>query len=344
MQRGVFLGVSVKRRWIVGLTLTALAILFWPLLSQTLIQLFFGLIVAMLGLPVMRLLEKRLKPTLAASLSMMSLSAGLIVVLALIVPAVIAQIKQLAALLPALWQNVDGLMASAESWLTDNGITVASLRDQIGTNLSGVFEQAIPGVVGYLSNLAGSVGKVMLAPLFGFYILRDRRQISRFLTQLVPIGFRARTLLTLREIRRELGGFARGQLLISLYVGALTALGLLLCGVPAWLLLGFFMGVMELIPYLGPFLGGVMVLLFALPGGLSRALWALGVVILVQQLEGGMISPGLMSDATRLHPIIVVLCVMLGGMFAGVLGILISVPLVLCLRAAMRTLAQSCNN
>ena len=73
------------------------------------------------------------------------------------------------------------------------------------------------------------------------------------------------------------------------------------------------MGVLELIPYVGPFLGGVLVALFSLPGGLARTLWALGVVIVVQQLEGGMLSPQLMSDATRLHPVAVVLCVMLGG-------------------------------
>ena len=67
-------------------------------------------------------------------------------------------------------------------------------------------------------------------------------------------------------------------------------------------------------------------------------LWALGVVIVVQQLEGGMLSPQLMSDATRLHPVAVVLCVMLGGTAGGIGGILLSVPLLLCARAALRVI------
>ena len=143
----------------------------------------------------------------------------------------------------------------------------------------------------------------------------------------------------LREMRRETAGYLRGQLMVSAVVGGLTALGLMFCGVPAWLLLGVIMGVLELIPYVGPFLGGVLVALFSLPGGLARTLWALGVVIVVQQLEGGMLSPQLMSDATRLHPVAVVLCVMLGGTAGGIGGILLSVPLLLCARAALRVIS-----
>ena len=124
--------------------------------------------------------------------------------------------------------------------------------------------------------------------------------------------------------------------MISLAVGGLTAAGLLLCGIPAWLLLGAVMGVMELIPYVGPFVGGAMVLLFSLQAGTGRMLWALAVVLVVQQLEGNWLSPQMMSDATRLHPVVVLLCIMMGGAVGGVAGILLAVPAVLCLRAALR--------
>ena len=130
----------------------------------------------------------------------------------------------------------------------------------------------------------------------------------------------------------------------AVLLGGLTALGLMLCGVPAWLLLGAAMGVLELIPYIGPFLGGMLVLLFSWQNGISRLLWAMGVVILVQQLEGGMLSPQLMSDATRLHPVAVLLCVMLGGAAGGIAGILLSVPLLLCVRAALRVISLDRNN
>lgn len=147
-----------------------------------------------------------------------------------------------------------------------------------------------------------------------------------------------------RSIRRELHAYFRGQLILSVSVGALTALALLLTGTPAWLLLGVLMGVMELIPYAGPFVGGVAVFLFSLTEGWGRTLWAMGVVLAVQQLEGSLLSPRLVSDATRLHPLAVLLCVMLGGAAGGVMGILLAVPLVLCLRAALRVLSLSPNS
>ena len=221
--------------------------------------------------------------------------------------------------------------------VVENGVTV---DESMKTNLLGKGQEllgaAAPTVISWFSGAAGSVGKWLLAPMFGFYFLRGRKRIGDWLLMLVPVHYRALTVRILKEMRRETAGYLRGQLMVSAVVGGLTAIGLLFCGVPAWLLLGLVMGVLELIPYLGPFLGGALVVLFSLPGGLGRTLWALGVVILVQQLEGGMLSPQLMSDATRLHPLLVVLCVMLGGMAGGVGGILLSVPLLLCARAALR--------
>ena len=106
----------------------------------------------------------------------------------------------------------------------------------------------------------------MLAPVFAFYLLRDRRRVADWLLSLLPPGRREMIVRIVREMGRESVGYLRGQLLVSLAVGGFTGLGLLLCGVPSWLLLGLLMGILELIPYVGPFLGGVLVALFAWPG------------------------------------------------------------------------------
>lgn len=330
-----------RLRWQIVAAVAAAAVLIWAreLLWQAILQLFFGLLVAMAALPVMRLLEKKLSPGLAASLAMMSLSLSLILSLLLLIPPIMAQGKQLVGMLPALYARIDEWVGLGQAWLVENGVPVdegmkSSLLEKGQELLSG----AAPSVMAWVSGAAGSVGKWMLAPVFAYYFLRDRKRIGEWLLMLVPISKRGLTIKLLREMRRETAGYLRGQLMVSAVVGGLTAVGLLFCGVPAWLLLGLLMGVLELIPYVGPFLGGVIVVLFSLQGGLSRTLWALGVVILVQQLEGGMLSPQLMSDATRLHPVAVLLCVMIGGAAGGMGGILLSVPLLLCMRAALRVI------
>ena len=127
-------------------------------------------------------------------------------------------------------------------------------------------------------------------------------------------------------------------MLVSLAVAALTALGLLLTGVPAWLALGVLMGLCEWIPYVGPLIGGVPILLFSLPMGLSTALWAVGITAAVQQIEGYCLSPRLMAGATGLHPAAVLLLLSFGGALGGLPGMMAAIPAFVCLRGAARVL------
>lgn len=304
---------------------------------QALTQLFFGMLAAMLAMPLMRRLETRFSCSAAASLSMLGLGAIAVSVLALLTPMLISQTRQAAQVLPQLAAQVSQWSERAQEWLARNGVNLTG-DTQLMDKAQEMIQTALPTALSRAGGALSGLSKVMLAPVFAFYFLRDRRQISQWLLLLLPISWRKPAVRALREMRREMAGFVRGQLMVSLAVGTLTAVGLLLCGAPAWLLLGVLMGVLELIPYVGPVIGGALAVLFALPGGFSRALWALAVVLVVQQLEGGMLSPKLMSDATRLHPVAVLLCVMVGAMAGGMVGIVLSVPALLCARALLRVL------
>ncbi len=307
------------------------------LIAQAAAQLASGAVVAVISLPLMKLLEKKLKPDLAASLSLVGVGAGLLMLLLLLLPPLAQQARQLVALAPSVAQKVAGWLEQGEEWLRQSGIPAAGgLRRSLFAQGEEWLGNAAPKLLGWAQQKAGGFSRWMLAPVFGYYFLRDRRQIGRWLLLMLPVAGRGVTIRFFREIRREIAGYLRGQLLLSLTVGGLTAVGLLLCGIPAWLLLGAVMGLLELIPYVGPFVGGALVLLFGLQNGTGRVLWALGVVLAVQQLEGSWLSPKMMSEATRLHPMLVVLSILLGGTAFGVVGILLAVPLVLCVRTAFR--------
>ena len=329
--------VRVRALWLAA----ALAAAFWArdLIYTRSRVLFFGMLVALAALPVMKRLEKRFSPGASATLSITSLSALLIASLLLLAPALITQGRQLIAMLrPCIMQPRNGWSGRRAGW-RKNGIALdGELRGSLLSRGEEALSAAAPAAMAWVGGVAGSLGKWMLAPVFGFYFLRDRRQIGQWLLSLTPVEKRDMIVHILREMRRETAGYLRGQLMVSAVVGGLTALGLMFCGVPAWLLLGVIMGVLELIPLCRSLFGRGPGGAVFLPGGLARTLWALGVVIVVQQLEGGMLSPQLMSDATRLHPVAVVLCVMLGGTAGGIGGILLSVPLLLCARAALRVI------
>ena len=190
--------------------------------------------------------------------------------------------------------------------------------------------------VGTATQVIGNLSQVLLSPLLAFYLLRDRRRIAAMLTLLLPVQHRARGVRAAREMRRETAAFLRGQLLLSLAVGSMTALGLLLTGTPGWLLLGILMGVLELIPCIGPVIAGIPAVLLALQGGWLRALWTLAVLLIIQEIEGAVLSPRLLGGATSLHPLAVLLLVSAGGLLAGALGMVMVIPAVVSIRGAMR--------
>ncbi len=333
-----------RKRWLL-LGAAAVAVLLWKwraLVWLAARHLFLGWITALAALPLMKRLEKRLSASAAAGLSIAALNVLWTAALFLLLPALVKQGRQLVGLLPGLWQWMENAGSGIQAWFARHGVEGVDMGVQSAliARAQEALGAVVPTVLGRLRGMAGGLGQWLLAPVFGFYFLRDRRMISAWLRSLLPEGWREAAVCMLREMQRETAGYLRGQLMVSGMVSALTAAGLLLCGVPSWLALGVWMGVLELIPYIGPLCGGVMVALFTLPLGLWRTLWALGVVLVVQQLDGSVITPKLISQTTRLHPAAVILCVVVGGAAAGVTGVLLCVPLVLCLRAVWRVFAQ----
>lgn len=338
-QRRLRLHGKYWKRWTCGILSGALILWQRTLFSSMIRQLFLGLLVMLAALPLMRRLERRLPSSWAATLAMTGLIAGLGLFFLVLIPPLAGQARQIGTALPGLYRQIGELFRQGEEWLSRNGVALdQQMQETLLEKGELLLSDAAGSLTKRLNGVAGGIGRWMLAPVFAFYLLRDRRRIADWLLSLLPLNRREMTVRIVREMGRESVGYLRGQLLVSLAVGGFTGLGLLLCGVPSWLLLGFLMGLLELIPYVGPFLGGVLVALFAWPGGWSRMLWSLGVVVLVQQLEGGMLSPQLMSETTRLHPIVVLLCVMAGGAAGGIAGVLLAIPAVLCLRAALRVI------
>ena len=234
-----------------------------------------------------------------------------------------------------LQQLLRGL--SRQDWARALGLNEAALRQALARAAQWA-GNSLPGLAqGFVSGI-DAVSRAFLSPVLAYYFVRDREAFCYQLSLWIPFSCRKRALTALSEMRREAGGYARGQLLISGAVSALTALGLLAVGVPAWLALGLLMGICEFIPYLGPLIGGVPIALSALALGWEKLLWALGVTVLVQQIEGSFLSPRLMAGATGLHPVSVLVLLSLGGTLGGLGGMIAAVPAFVCVRGAVRVL------
>jgi len=319
--------------------IAAAAALFWLLRTavlQAAVQLVSGAALALCALPLMKKLEGKLSAGGAAAVSLAAVFAVAAALLLLLVPPLIRQGRQLVSMLPGLYETAGEWLRGARAWMESNGLGGGlSVTERMGE----VVRTLLMNLIAWLGGLAGRLGRLLLAPVFAYYFLRDRKVFAGRLLFCLPARHREGTVRICREVGRETAAYVRGQLMVSAIVGGLTAAGLLVCGVPAWLALGVMMGFLELIPYAGPVIGSVLAVLFSLPEGMARTLWALGVLAAVQQLEGSVLSPRMMSGATRLHPAAVLLCIVLGGGIGGVTGVLLSVPAVLCVRAALRVIS-----
>ena len=324
------------RKAALGVGAAAAAYLLRAALRELLIQVAAAYLLMAMALPVCRMLEKRMSAGWAATLSFFVLALVGIVLLLLFIPPVVRQFRQLSEVLPEVVQWGEAQLSQLEALLRARGYDLTPMRERLAGQLQESIGGLVSGIATWVQQAAGSAGKLFLAPLFAYYLLRDRKRISVVLTLLFPVRYRTRIVRAAREMRRETVGFLRGQLILSGFVGVLTAVGLLIVGTPGWLLLGGLMGVLEMVPYIGPILAGVPAVLLALQAGWIKVGWTIGVLVAVQQIEGTFLSPRLLSGATKLHPLAVLLIISMGGFVAGTWGMLLSLPLAVSVRGAVR--------
>jgi predicted PurR-regulated permease PerM len=169
----------------------------------------------------------------------------------------------------------------------------------------------------------------VLGPVMAFYLLVDLPRLKRGSMALVPPSRREEITGLMDRIGQAVGGFFRGQLLVALFVGVASSIGLWAIGLPFWLLVGMVAGVFNLVPLVGPFIGGGLAVIIALFSGEPlKAVWAALVLLAVQQIDNHLISPNVMGRTVQLHPVVVMLALLVGASFAGLFGMLVIVPLV----------------
>lgn len=169
----------------------------------------------------------------------------------------------------------------------------------------------------------------VIAPLIALYLLVDLPKLQHDLLQLVPHAYRDEVADLAGKVGRILGSFFRGQLFLALIVGVLSAFGFWAVDLPFWLVVGIVVGILNLVPAFGGFLGGGFAFLVAaLVGEPGIGVLAALVVLAVQLIHNRFLHPFVMHAGVNLHPVSVIVSILAGGTVAGVWGILLSVPAV----------------
>ncbi|MGW0912977.1 AI-2E family transporter [Streptomyces sp. NPDC002784] len=235
----------------------------------------------------------------------------------------------------ALVDSGDEIVASlrtAAADLADHFGAAGTSLDDIASNARGLLSKfggtAASGVISGISVVGEAIAMAVLALLLVFFFLRDSDRAAGTLRTMAPRGTADTVEAMARRAFEAVEGFMRGTTFIAFIDAICILVGLLILDVPGAVGLAALVFVGAYIPYLGAFLSGAVAVLVALADrGFVIALWVLGVVLAVQMLEGHVLQPMIQSRTVQMHPAVVMLTITAGASVAGILGMLLALPL-----------------
>ncbi|MGI6126553.1 MAG: AI-2E family transporter [Planifilum sp.] len=277
--------------------------------------------------PVVNLFSGRAVPRSVAVLLIYTLFiASIGIVFVNMSPLVNTQMKEMAEHLPE-WN------LQMQSWIqqyNDNKYLLPdSVRAGIEKSLDRLEQWVTDGIGNLLTGLGTTLNQVFLAliiPFLVYYMLKDAQVIERSFVTLFPRHRRKEILRVLRDIDEALGNYVRGQLLVCLAVGGLAYIGYVVIGLPYALLLAGMVALFNIIPYLGPFFGAIPAVLVAMTISGKMVISVIVVNLVVQMLEGNVISPQIVGRTLHMHPLLIIFALLVGGEVGGILGMILAVP------------------
>jgi len=276
--------------------------------------------------PIVSMLHERKVPRTMAVLLIYAVFCTIITVLLVnVIPMFIDQMQELNKHLPELSMRAQSLVVDI-----NNSSLPESFREGVNKSLVVMERRISETLLTFVNNIGGMVNALFVAfvvPFLAFYILKDFDVFERAIIKYVPKSHRKNTVRLLKDVDAALGSYIRGQLLVCVIIGTFAYIGYLLVGMPYALLLAGIVAVTNVIPYIGPFIGAAPALLMASTISLKMMLLVVIVNTVCQILESNIISPQVVGRTLHLHPLVIIFAVLVGGQLAGVLGMILAVPI-----------------
>lgn len=299
--------------------------------------LFIGIIIAWLFDPFVRFLKtKGIRRGIGSIITYILLIGGIFIILWAIVPMLSNQINDFAKTIPVIFDNIQNwIEGMIDNFKNIEGFDAEGMKKEVfaqietfGTNLTTDLPSTIVALVqGFISGM----GSLLVGLIIGFYLLVSFDKVD-FISYL-PKRYRTDARNLTNEINSSLRKFIQGALLDSTAIFIITSIGLSFTGIQAPLLFGLFCGLTNVIPYAGPYIGGAPAVIVGFAQSPTIGLFTLIVIAVIQFTEGNFFQPLIMSKTTKLHPVTIMIGLLIFGYFFGIVGMLISTPIIAVLKA-----------
>lgn len=267
----------------------------------------------------------------AIFLAYLGLLLGMMGTIALLVPLLVTQTKSLSNFAVAVSQDPQGWLGHVRDFVTRFSLgwlydaVVGQLRD-VPAQLGQWTESFLLSSRGFLINAAEFVTASLAILVISFFLLRDGENFINLAIQLFPEAQRARLRRILKQTATAVSGYVTGNLLISLICGVALCVVLIILKMPYAVVLALIVAVLDLLPQIGATMGGALLVLAGLFVDPWKSIVLLAYVILYQLVENHILTPVVYSHTIKLHPLVILVAVLMGGLLYGIVGTLLAMP------------------
>jgi len=318
--------INISSSTIFRILFVILLLIFLYAIKDILILLFFAIIIASaVDLPA-KWLDKLKIPRVLSVLLIYLVCIGVLVgLLILFIPSLANEVKNFSIEFP---KYADGLYQKFQR-LQDGSLKYQKLIDEIQKILIGLretFRALASNILSKTLSIFGGFFSVIIVLVISFYLSVQKNGIRDLLKGVTPKKYETYVLNIWARAQKKMGQWLQGQLLLAVIVGVVVYIGLYFLHVRFAFLLAIIAGILELVPYIGPWLSGIPAVILAFLQAPILAVWVIALYIIVQQMENYLIVPFVMKKIVGLNPVIVIIALLIGGKLLGILGIILAVP------------------
>ena len=294
---------------------------------------FIGFVIAWLFNPIVTWLNKQKVNRVLGTVIVYLIFLGFIyLMLSAIFPLIAEQVNDIVLMIPNVINTVKDFINDFFSNFSKSSIDLNSIKLELLNYISilgGNLTSSLPiKVMAIITSIFSGLGTFGIGLIIGFYMLFNFDNVSTTMINFLPKKIRYSTKELLAQINASLYGYVQGTFFVSFVIFITSYIGFLIIGIDAPLLFAAFCGITNIIPYVGPFIGGAPVALIALSQNVATGVLVIIYMVGIQWLESLVLQPIIMSKAMKLHPVTILIGLLVFGHFFGIVGMIFATPII----------------
>ena len=298
---------------------------------------FIGFVLAWLLRPlVLKLNEKTHNNTLSSIIVFSGFVLILMLILYTFIPTVYNEVNELVSIIPGYVEKITIRVNGIFESLTANGLNLGEFQNKLLINITSIgteLAKDLPTtIINVIVSLFSGVGTFVMGLIIGIYMLIDYENIGKYFKHLFPKNLQNDVYVLSARMSTEVRKCVNGTFLVAMMVLVCDSIGFALVGLNAPLLFGLVCGITDLIPYIGPYIGGAAAVIVGFTQDPLIGIGVLIICVIVQIVESYILQPIVMSRASNLHPIVIIIALLVFGHFFGILGMVLATPMLTIFR------------